>query len=132
MKKQLCSLLSLTTIAMLLGVGAALAQQQDPPRPGQSPSTQDPQNQQPPSTPPDTSARPGESGADNANQTPVGTSQTFTGTIAKSGDKYVLQDTSGTSYDLDNQAAVKDFEGKKVKLHGVLDTKTNMIHITQQ
>ncbi len=86
MKKQLCSLLSLTTIAMLLGVGAALAQQQDPPRPGQSPSTQDPQNQQPPSTPPDTSARPGESGADNANQTPVGTSQTFTGTIAKSGD----------------------------------------------
>src|SRR5882762_8106964 len=120
MKKQLCSLLSLSTIALLLGVGAALAQQQDP------------QRQQPPSTPPDTSARPGDSGADNANQTPVGTSQTFTGTIAKSGDKYVLQDTSGTSYDLDNQAAVKDFEGKKVKLHGVLDTKTNMIHITQQ
>jgi len=132
MKKQLCSLLSLSTVALLLGVGVALAQQQDPPRPHDPPQTQDPQNQQQPNTPPDTAPRPGDSGADNANQTPVGSSQTFTGTIAKSGDKFVLQDVSGTTYDLDNQAVVKDFEGKKVKLHGVLDTKTNMIHITQQ
>jgi len=132
MKKQLCSLLSLSTVALLLGVGVALAQQQDPPRPHDPPQTQDPQNQQQPNTPPDTTPRPGDSGADNANQTPAGTSQTFTGTIAKSGDKLVLQDVSGTTYDLDSQAVVKDFEGKKVKLHGVLDKKTNMIHITQQ
>src|SRR5450432_1250677 len=133
MKKQLCSFLSLSTVALLLGVGAAGAQTQDPPRPGQTPSTQDPQNQQPNMPPDSTSPRQGDTGApDNANQTPVGSAQTFTGIIAKSGDKCVLQDTSGTSYDLDNQAAVKDFEGKKVKLHGVLDTKTNMIHITQQ
>jgi hypothetical protein len=129
MKKKLCTLLSLSTVAFLLGVGAALAQTQDPPRPGQTPQTQDPRQQ--PNTPPDTTPRQGDM-PDNANQTPVGTAQTFTGTIAKSGDKLVLQETSGTTYDLDNQAAVKDFEGKKVKIHGVLDTKTNMIHITNQ
>jgi Protein of unknown function (DUF5818) len=132
MKKQLCSFLSLSTVALLLGVGAAGAQTQDPPRPGQAPSAQDPQNQQQPNTPPETTPRQGDGTADSANQTPVSASQTFTGTIAKSGDRFVLQETSGTTYDLDNQAAVKDFDGKKVKLHGVLDSKTNTIHITQQ
>jgi hypothetical protein len=130
MKKKLYSLLSLSTVALLLGVGVALAQTQDPPRPGQTPQTQDPQQQ--PNTPPDTTPRPRDTPDNAANQTPVGTSQTFTGTIAKSGDKFVLQEVSGTTYDLDNQAAVKDFEGKKVKLHGVLDAKSNMIHITNQ
>lgn len=140
MKKQVCSFLSLSTVALLLGVGAAGAQTQDTQRPGQAPTTQDPRNQQIPDAPPNstprqgdgTADRPTDNPADNPNQTPVSSSQTFTGTIARTGDKLVLQDTGGTTYDLDNQEAVKDFEGKKVKLHGVLDTKTNMIHITQQ
>lgn len=56
--------------------------------------------------------------------------QTFTGTIVKSGEKYVLQeDTSGTTYDVDHQAEVKKFEGKKVRIHGTLDPNGKLIHI---
>lgn len=56
--------------------------------------------------------------------------QTFTGTIVKSGDKYVLQeDTSGSTYDVDHQSEVKKFEGKKVRIHGTLDPNGKLIHI---
>jgi len=41
----------------------------------------------------------------------------------KQGDKYMLQDAaSGTTYDIDHQDEVKKFEGKKVKVHGTLDS----------
>jgi uncharacterized protein YdeI (BOF family) len=56
--------------------------------------------------------------------------QTFSGTITKQGDKYVLQDEgSGTTYDVDHQAEVKKFEGKKVRIHGTLDPNGKLIHI---
>lgn len=56
--------------------------------------------------------------------------QTFTGVIVKSGDKYVLQDSdSGNTYDVDRQDQVKQFEGKKVRIHGTLDASSKMIHI---
>ncbi len=37
-----------------------------------------------------------------------------------SGDKYVLQEDGGTTYDVDHQDDVKKFEGKRVKVHGTL------------
>ena len=56
--------------------------------------------------------------------------QVFTGTIVKSGDTYVLQDTaSNTTYDIDAQDQVKQFEGKKVRVHGTLDPNGKMIHV---
>src|SRR5690242_12535028 len=56
--------------------------------------------------------------------------QTFTGVIVKAGDKYVLQDTdAGSTYDVDHQDQVKQFEGKKVRIHGTLDPGSKMIHI---
>jgi Protein of unknown function (DUF5818) len=56
--------------------------------------------------------------------------QVFTGTIMKSGDKYVLQDSaSNTTYDIDAQDQVKPFEGKKVRVHGTLDPNGKMIHV---
>jgi hypothetical protein len=56
--------------------------------------------------------------------------QVFTGTILKSGDKYVLQEsTGGTTYDIDHQDEVKQFEGKKVRVHGTLDPGGKMIHV---
>jgi len=101
-------------------IGSAVAQSQ------QSPDQQQPYPQQPdrrrapdPSqqTPPDAQA-----------QQQVG--QTFSGTIAKQGDKYVLQEeSSGTTYDVDHQAEVKKFEGKKVRIHGTLDPNGKLIHI---
>jgi uncharacterized protein YdeI (BOF family) len=56
--------------------------------------------------------------------------QVFTGTIVKSGDKYMFQDSaSNTTYDIDHQNEVKQFEGKKVRVHGTLDSNGNMIHV---
>ncbi len=55
---------------------------------------------------------------------------TFTGTIVKSGDKYVLQEaTTGTTYDIDHQDEVQKFEGKKVKVHGTVDASGKTIHL---
>ena len=60
---------------------------------------------------------------------PNGT-QSFTGTIVKSGDKYVFQDAdTGNTYDIDHQSEVQKFEGKKVKVHGTLDASAKMIHV---
>jgi uncharacterized protein YdeI (BOF family) len=48
-------------------------------------------------------------------------SQSFSGTVVKSGDKYMLKDDSGKTYDIDHQDDVKKFEGKRVKVQGKLD-----------
>lgn len=48
-------------------------------------------------------------------------SQSFSGTVVKSGDKYVLKDDAGKTYDIDHQDDVKKFEGKRVKVQGKLD-----------
>ncbi len=56
--------------------------------------------------------------------------QVFTGMIVKSGDKYVLQDSaSKTTYDIDHQDDLKQYEGKKVRVHGTLDSNGKMIHV---
>jgi uncharacterized protein DUF5818 len=57
-------------------------------------------------------------------------SKTFTGTIMKKGDNFVLRDSSSrTSYTLDDAQRVSEFEGKKVKVTGTIDTASNMIHV---
>lgn len=57
--------------------------------------------------------------------------QTTTGKIAKSDDgKYVLVDSVGTMYQLDDQSAAKKFDGKTVKVSGTVDTSSNTIHVT--
>ena len=48
-------------------------------------------------------------------------SQSFSGTVVKSGDKYVLKDDAGKTYDIDHQDDVKKFEGKRVRVQGKLD-----------
>ena len=72
-----------------------------------------------------------ESGCDQAvsseDSTPTATepgasdSQSFSGTVVKSGDKYVLKDDAGKTYDIDHQDDVKKFEGKRVRVQGKLD-----------
>ena len=55
--------------------------------------------------------------------------QMFSGTIVKTGDKYVFQDAaSGKTYDIDHQDQVKNYEGKRVRVKGTLDSN-NTIHI---
>ena len=56
-------------------------------------------------------------------------SQTFSGTVAKSGDKYVLKDDTGKTYDIDHQDEVKKFDGKRVRVKGKLDDTGTKIQV---
>jgi len=59
------------------------------------------------------------------------TSQEITGKIAKSNDgKFVLVESSGTMYQLDDQDAAKKYESRKVIVSGTVDTSGSTIHVT--
>jgi uncharacterized protein YdeI (BOF family) len=125
MKKIQCAS-TLGALALLLSLGLPLSAQQSTPSQPTDPTAQQP-------------AQPSQgtgSQTPNARQTPDAASQaptdsqTFTGTIVKSGDKYVLQDTaSGTAYDVDHQDQLKQYEGRKVRVRGTLDPSSKMIHL---
>ena len=56
--------------------------------------------------------------------------KTFTGTILKSGESFVLSDSVTKSrYMLDDQGKARPYEGKKVKITGTIDVVNNMIHV---
>lgn len=56
-------------------------------------------------------------------------SATFTGTVVKDGELFVLRDASGQVYKLDSPERAKPFEGKAVKVTGHLDTEAKLIHV---
>ncbi len=56
-------------------------------------------------------------------------STTFTGTIVKDGSQYVLRDSSGATYKLDDAQRAQPFEGKSVKVTGQLDEQAKTIHV---
>jgi cytoskeletal protein RodZ len=145
------SLLALGVVLGLITLGGSLQAQQTSPQTQQpAPETQQPQQQAPtqypdqsgqqtaspeqqqqPSTQPNQpsgqTSQPPDSQAQSSDPSGV---QTFTGTVVKQGDKYMLQDAaSGTTYDIDHQDEVKKFEGKKVRVHGTLDASGKMIHV---
>jgi len=96
----------------------------------QAPSSQSP-SQTPDTTTPPPSGQAPESGAQGSasdSGAAAGT-QTFSGTVVKQGDKYVLKDDSGKTYDIDHQDEVKKFEGKRVRVQGTLDPSTNKIMV---
>lgn len=54
----------------------------------------------------------------------------FTGKITKDGDRLVLKDSStNMTYQLDDQAKAKKYEGKDVKVTGSFDANSNTIHV---
>jgi hypothetical protein len=56
--------------------------------------------------------------------------KTFIGTIAKSGEQFVLKEDSGeTAYRLDDQQSAGKFAGKRVRVTGVLDASNNTIRV---
>jgi hypothetical protein len=125
MKRQLWSPGFLCALVLLLSAGIAVqAQQNTPPT-----RTTDPTAQQP-ATPPQTTPDQSRPAPDAQAQPSSAEGQNFTGTIVKSGDKYKFQDAaSGNTYDIDHQEQVKEFEGKKVRVHGTLDESAKMIHV---
>jgi hypothetical protein len=144
MNKPTHTLWMLGTLALALSAAPLFAQQNDanspssnpPAAQSQSPSSQSPsqdQSAQPgQSQSPSGQAQPsqppaGQSGADAQGQS--SDSQSFSGTVAKSGDKYVLQDASGKTYDVDRQEELKKYEGKQVRIKGTLDPDGKTIHV---
>jgi hypothetical protein len=126
-------------LAILLSAGVLNAQTSSQ---TQSPDAQAQQSTQPPtadqSAPPPTQAPPSQT-PDQASQPaqdsqmqsaqPTGT-QSFSGTIVKAGNKYKLQDeASGKTYDIDHQDEVQKFEGKRVRVKGMLDASGTTIHL---
>ncbi len=53
----------------------------------------------------------------------------YTGTVMKSGGKYVLKTDAGT-LQLDDQAKAKKYNGKQVTVNGTVDKSTGMLHVT--
>jgi hypothetical protein len=105
-------------LLVLLAFGLTALAQETPQQP------QQPQ-QQPTSPASPTSQQPGAQAQPGSQQ-----SQSFSGTISKSGDNYVLQDeATKTSYTLDNSEQAKQYVGKPVRVSGTLDPSTNMIHV---
>jgi len=141
--KKFQSLSILAGLILTLGLGASLmAQSQDPTSTPQSQQPSTPQTQPPstPAQPPDTAAPAPTQQAPSTSTTPgqatssassdASGAQVFTGTVVNQGDKYMFQDSaSGTTYDIDHQDQVKNFEGKKVRVHGTLDPATKTIHV---
>jgi uncharacterized protein YdeI (BOF family) len=111
-------------------------QAQQPSQSSQEPSQQQP-SQNPPSQAPNQtspSQQPNQTSpsqqAPNAEAGQAAGAQTFTGTIVKQGDKYVLQDTAtGKTYDIDHQDIVGQHVGRKVRVTGTLDSDGKTIHI---
>ena len=90
----------------------------------QTPSSKDnaPANSTPSATAPNAAAGASASGAASASD-----SQSFSGTVVKSGDKFVLKDDAGKTYDIDHQSDVAKFEGKRVRVQGKLDDSGSKI-----
>lgn len=107
--------------------------QQPARQPGQEYPPQQPgQQPQQPGQPPQSAPQPAQPGqqapSPQAGQMPG--VQTFTGMIVKSGDKYVLQDSStGTTYDIDHQDLVSQHVGQRVRVSGTLDPDGKTIHL---
>jgi hypothetical protein len=95
-----------------------------PAQSGQALPAQDKQQAQQPTDSP--AATPTQSGMQ---APPDAAAQTFTGTVVKVGDKYVLRTTDNMTYQLDDQEKAKDYEGKQVKVTGGLDAKSKLIHV---
>ena len=144
MNKSTRFLLMLGTLTLALCAAPLFAQQPDANSPSSSsPSAQSPSSPSAQSTAqkPD-QAQPGQSqpGQAQPGQAPAGQSpsdqaspssgsQSFSGTVAKSGEKYVLQDASGKTYYVDRQEDLKKYEGKQVRIQGTLDPDGKTIHV---
>jgi uncharacterized protein YdeI (BOF family) len=119
MKKRICSQWLPIMLTLFLGVvsaGARLNALRLPTEPAQQPPAQAP-NQS------------GQQAPDSQADSQQAQGQIYAGTIKKAGDKYVLQDESGTTYDVDRQDLVKKYEGQKVRISGTLDPDGKTIQV---
>jgi len=103
-------------------------QRRQTPTPDPNPETQPQQNPtapQPQQNPP-ASPRQDSTASDKAQ---TATAQSFTGTVSKEADRFVLQVSQSVSYKLDNLQQVQQYEGQRVRVTGTLDSSINLIHV---
>lgn len=99
-----------------------------PPASQQTPDAQTPTSQQPSSQSQDANApQSGSKSSDNGSSATSTDTQTFSGTVVKQGDKYVLKEDSGKVYDIDHQTDVAKFDGKRVRVQGTLDANGKIL-----
>jgi len=102
-------------------------QQTDPTPSAQPPSTQNPPNAVDAPQPQSDATSTDSQNADSQNQAP--TAFSFTGTISKEADGFVLKVSETTSYKLDAPRQVEQYEGQRVRVTGTLETGVNVIHV---
>jgi hypothetical protein len=105
---------------------------QQPTAPEQKQTRQQPTPEPAPETKPvqNPTAQPGHSSAASAgSQGQAATVGTFTGPVSKEPDGYTLKVSASTSYKLDNQQEVQQYEGQRVRVTGTLDPSINLIHV---
>jgi len=97
------------------------------PTPEPTPETQPAPNPTPePGNPQKPEANPRETAE---SQSRTAAAQTFTGTIGKEEEGYTLKVSENMSYKLDNQEEVQQYDGKRVRVTGTLDSAINLIHV---
>jgi hypothetical protein len=106
---------------------------QQPQSPEQKPSRQqptpDPNSETQPAQNP-TPAQPSSPGqAQSPAQGQAQAAQTFTGTVSKEADNFVLKVSDTASHKLDNQQQVQEYQGQRVRVTGTLDPSMNLIHV---
>jgi hypothetical protein len=124
MNRRIRSPWSFITLALLVVVGLSGVQlnaQKSPPPDQGGQQAQPPAQRQAPDQ--------SEPAPDSQAQSPQNGAHIYSGTIVKSGDKWMLQDTGGTSYDIDRQDLAKKYEGKQVRINGTLDPDGKTIHV---
>ena len=105
---------------------------QQPQEPEQQPSHQQPTPEPSPETKPaqnPTPTQPSAGQEQSAAQEQAEPAQSFTGTVSKDADSFVLKVSDTTSYKLDNQQQVQQYEGQRVRVTGILDRSINLIHV---
>ena len=55
----------------------------------------------------------------------------ITGTIVKDGNRYFLRQSEKISYRMDNEQTAELYEGKSVRIEGMVDTQNHMVHVTR-
>lgn len=102
---------------------SSLQKPQPAPQPLPPPDTPIPQ----PGDQPDQQAKPpADSHSDSSPAT-----QSFTGKIVKDSGKYVLKVASNTTYQLEGEGDLQQYENQPVKIVGNLDQASNTIHIVK-
>jgi hypothetical protein len=101
---------------------------QEPQQPEQRPARQQPMSDENPDTQPAQNLS-SQTGSQNSTPNQAPTAESFTGTVSKDENNFVLKVSETTSYKLDNQQQVQMYEGQRVRVTGTLDRSINLIHV---